>query len=122
MAKYLMQFYVFQWAAFAAGKTFAVTGCSEWADYESKEVLGSKVTVAIVKDDTVYKRKPGETTTNLYEKLDIKVPKKGFTVPIGSNVELVNPVATVFGQYNNMLSVRADDIKVVAPSVPPAKG
>ena len=39
-------------------------------------------------------------------------------IPIGVQVEAVDGVATVFGQYRNQLSARVADIKVVSPSAP----
>ena len=61
----------------------------------------------------VYKRQ-------LYEKLAIKV-SKAVAVPIGSIIIIVNGIASIYGEYRNQLSIRAEDIKI-APPTPPAKG
>lgn len=34
-------------------------------------------------------------------------------LPIGSVVRIVNPVATVYGEYRNQLSVKADDVVAI---------
>lgn len=122
MLKHLSDFAPFQFGKFADGKKFVSTGCTQWLDYETKKLLGTKIDLVIIEDSTDYLTKPGETVTNQYEKFVAKIAKTDISVPNGSVVELVNPVAVVFGQYRNQLSVKADDIKVVAPSVPPAKG
>ena len=45
--KGLGSFVSFNWADFAAGKTFQVVGCAPWVDFETKAKLGSKVEVVI---------------------------------------------------------------------------
>lgn len=105
-------FLKFIWDEFCAGKEFTVTGVSEWVDYESKAHLGTKVDVVISADATTYKAKDGQQISNLYERLTFKIAKN-VTVPIGAKVVPVNAVATVYGQYRNLLSVKCDDIQVV---------
>lgn len=110
--KKLSQFTDFNLKRFLEGKVLGAVGCSEWLDFKSKEHLGTKVEAAILKDETPYSQKEGETVTNLYEKLVFKI-KKDVTVPLGANVVPVNAVASVYGEYRNQLSITADDIKVV---------
>ena len=38
----------------------------------------------------------------------------GLNIPIGSSIELINPVGVVYGEYHNRLSLTADDVKVIA--------
>jgi uncharacterized phage protein gp47/JayE len=102
----------FDWDAFSAGKRYLVVGVSEWKDFESKEHLGTVVEVVISKDDTQYAQKEGEHVSNLFEKLKFKV-RKDVDVPIKSYVEPVGVKATVYGDYRNQLSVKADGIKVI---------
>lgn len=109
--KYLSQFVKFQWSDFAKDKQFLVTGCSQWVDRNSDELLGTRVEVAIVKDATHYQHKEGESGSNLFEKLIFKVSKE-ISVPENSLVVAVNAVAKVYGDYRNQLSVTCDDIKV----------
>lgn len=108
--KNLMQFLLFDIASFLAGKRLVVTGIEKWVDYTTKQVLGSKAILAIVEDNTPYKPKAdGSLATNLYEKLTVKIPGN-VTVPVGTEVTIINPTATVYGEYRNQLSVKADDI------------
>lgn len=112
--KKLMLFLLFVWEKFAAGKEFTVIGVAPWIDYDTKQPLGTKVDVVISADRTPYPVKDGEIVSNLYERLSFKVAKN-VSVPIGSKVLPVNPIATVYGEYKNMLSVKCDDIKVMQP-------
>ena len=107
--KKLGVFVAFDWARFARDKIFTATGTSPWKDQQGN-VLGTRVEAAITQDNTDY----GDTTvSNLYEKVTIKVPKPGVIIPIGAVVEPVNPVATVYGEFRNLLSIKAADVKVV---------
>lgn len=109
--KGLSQFRHFDFPGFVAGKDLTVTGVKQWREYETDKVLGTAVTVAITRDETPYKPgKDGAQISNLFEKFTVKVPTPNVSVKIGDVVTLINPVATVYGQYNNELSVRADDI------------
>ena len=111
--KNLIQFLIFNIIAFLKGKILVVTGISDWKDYQSGVLLGKKIEVVITKDDTEYRQKPGQTITNIYEKMVIKVPSSAKLPRMGDQIELVNPSATVYGDYRNLLSIKADDIKVV---------
>lgn len=106
----LYLFVRFDIIAFLLGKILTVTSLKTWKDYDSGKELGTAVTVAITQDETEYR--PGEQGANMFEKFTIKVPVPitNVTVKIGDVVTPVNPVATVYGQYRNQLSVKADDI------------
>lgn len=107
--KKLNVFVKFDWRAFSSGKIFTTVACSPWKDQQGN-VIGTRIETAITKDDTDY----GDTTvSNIYEKVTIKVPKPGVIIPIGAVVEPVNPVATVYGEFRNLLSIKAADVKVV---------
>lgn len=111
--KNLNQFMLFDWKTFSDGKRFRVTGTSEWKDYDSGNHLGTKVEVAIVEDRTQYKPdKNGNVQTNSYEKFPVKVAKN-VSVPVGAFVALDGVTATVYGEYRNQLSVKAQDIHVL---------
>ncbi len=110
--KKLAQFSQFDWDSFITGKILRSTECSELKDHNTGEHIGTKVVVAIVRDDTKYKQNDGENVTNLFEKFNIKV-LKDVNVPIGATVVPVNAKATVYGEYRNMLSVTAEDIQVI---------
>jgi len=114
--KYLGQFQKFDSESFFKEKVLIANGCSQWVDSDTKQVLGTKISTVIVKDDTEYNQKDGEAASNLFEKFNVKVPKT-VSVPVGARIELVNPVGTIWGDYRNQLSVTADDIKILnAPS------
>lgn len=102
-------FLTFLWINFAKGKVFTVTSCGPWND-QNGNVLGSRIVTAITEDKTDY---GVEGVSNLYERVTFKIPMLDVTFPVGATVEPVNPVATVYGQYRNQLSVKADDVKVV---------
>lgn len=109
--KFLKQFLKFHWNGFCDGKQFVCMGCKEWVDYDSKKHLGTKVEAVICRDDTPYKRKDGETVSNLYEKITFKCAKD-INVPINAVILPVNAVAKVYGDYNEKLSVTCEDIQI----------
>lgn len=121
--KNIYQFKRFDWDAFAKDKLFRCIGIAQWSEYKTKEVLGTKVQVAIVKDDTPYKpfKDGSPAPNNLFEKIDFKIPKskKDVQVKVGDMVIPVNAVATVYtlkdSTKENQLSIKADDVKVLQP-------
>lgn len=74
--KYLRQFEHFDWSSFAKHKRFMTVGIAPLKDQETKELIGTRVYVAITQDDTPYERKENEKGSNLFEKLVVKVPKQ----------------------------------------------
>lgn len=120
--KGLNQFAVFDFERFCQGKRFVATASKAWVDYETKQHLGSVVTVAITEDQTVYKPgKDGKAISNLFEKMDWKV-EQDVNIPVGAQVVPVDGVATIYGEYRNQLSVKVADIKVIQPSAPVSGG
>lgn len=120
--KGLRQYVGFDFPRFSKDKLFTVTGVSNWVDFNTKLPLGTRVEVVISSDQTPYApSKDGRPISNLYEKLTFKIDKN-INVPIGATVVPLGAVATVYGQYQNELSIRAADIKVISPSAPPASG
>lgn len=112
--KGLNQFLVFNWDAFAEGKTFVVTGISEYQDFETKAHLGTKLDCVIATDTTPYKFKEGEIFSNRFEKISFKVAKD-VNIPVEARVVPKNVVATIYGEYRNQLSVKCEDIAIVMP-------
>ena len=102
--KCLGQYNRFDLAGFLADKTLAFTGASVWKDYAT-----------ITRDDTPYKVKDGESVSNLYNKLTVKVPGK-VDLKIGTEVEIVDGEATVYGEYRNQLSIKAKAVRPVTSS------
>lgn len=114
----LKPFQVFQTEKFLKDKELTVTNIKLWQDFDSKELLGVKVEVAITKDETDYPAgRDGTVMTNLFEKLIFKVPKSSVDVKANDIVTPVHPVATIYGDYQNQLSITADDVVKV-----PAEG
>lgn len=91
-----------------------VIGISEWKEYKTEKHLGVKIEVVITKDATEYTQKEGEKVSNLYEKLIFKCHKE-IKVPLNAMIEPINPVATVYGDFRNQLSIVVDDIRVITP-------
>ncbi len=118
--KGLRGFEEFKILEFLTGKTLAVVECAEWKDYVDGKpgpVRGSRVTVVVLEDKTVYPTtgKDGQPISNKYAQLTVKIPgKMGLSIPVDTIVELVNPTAKVWGDYRNQLSITAEDIRPVA--------
>lgn len=111
--KFLSQFTKFDFDRFSEGKEYMVVEAIPWLENNTKRLLGTTVSVVIITDKTQYSDvKPGN---NRYEKLNFKV-KKQVNVSPDTRVIPVNPIAKVYGDYNNLLSVTCDDIKVIEPS------
>lgn len=102
----------FLWPEFVKGKTLKAVSCGPWVDYQTKAHMGTKVEAVIVDDNTVYPTKDGKVISNLYEHMQIKVPKE-ISVPVGAIVEPIDVEARVWGEYQNRLSVKAKDIHII---------
>ena len=120
--KYLNNFIVFNFKAFAKGKQFVLKEITEWKDFETKEVLGSKVTLTIVVDDTIYQTKDGEEEgVNQYEWLTIKVRQpldkfNGWKRNDKIKVARIEK-ASVYGDYQNQLSIIGDVFNETKPDL-----
>lgn len=112
--KYLNQFNTFDLDKFLDGKKLVVLGCAPLKDNDTGNVIGTRVSTVILADNTAYKRKEGETGSNRFEKLVIKVNKL-LTIPENSVVTPVNGVGSIYGEYRNQLSIKAEDIRVIQP-------
>lgn len=111
----LTQFLKFDAEAFLKDKSFLVIAVKEWLDFETKKKLGTAVETVITKDDTPYRTKDGKPAeTNRFEKIIFKV-SKDVDIPLDSYIKAVNPTATVYGEYRNLLSLKCDDIQVLQP-------
>lgn len=110
--KFLNQFQKFDFDTFAKEKAFMVIGCTPWKENGKDNILGTKVETVICADNTEYKRAEGDTSTNKFEKLTFKVSQIGLNIPTESIVRPVNPVATIWGEFRNQLSVKCSDMQV----------
>lgn len=118
----LNQFLGFDFTRFCQGKRFVTTGSKAWVDYDTKQHLGTVVTVAITEDQTAYKPgKDGKAISNLFEKMNWKI-EKDINIPVGVQVVPVDGVATIYGEYRNQLSAQVADIKVIQPTAPVSGG
>lgn len=109
----LKQFLRFDSDAFFRDKRLMAVGCKPWADHNSGALLGTKIDTLITQDATKYAPgKDGKPISNQYQRLTIKV-RKQISVPMESVVVPVNPVCTIWGDFQNELSVKADDLKIV---------
>lgn len=111
--KKLSIFLNFNWEAFAKDKTFMVTECKPWLDYETKKVWGTKVGFIIIEDKTNYNAPEGETVSNAWEKGVIKI-RKELNIPEKSIIQTKGVIASVYGEYRNQLSIEADEITVIS--------
>ena len=111
--KKLNDFIFFDFKKFWEGKAGVCTSLEPWIDFESKKVVGTKAKIAIVKDETQYRQKDGENVTNKFESFIVKIPKTEVNDLVDRPVRIINPVATVYGQYRNELSVKADDVQAI---------
>lgn len=109
----LSLFQRFDIEAFLKNKKLQTVGVQEWRDYKTQNVLGTKVEVVIIADETDYGNFDGEVISNLYEKLNVKIPAKLTNVPMQAEVRLLNPEAVVFGEYRNQLSITAENIEII---------
>lgn len=112
--KHLGEFLHFDIEGFLKDKALMTVAVKEWNDYESKKHMGTKVEVVITQDNSPYRQKAGEQTTNRFEKLTFKIPKD-INVPLETYVVPVNAKATVYGEYRNMLSISAEDVRILQP-------
>lgn len=110
--KKLQQFVYFDINGFLEKIKLVTTGIGTWKDFESGAKRGTKIEVVIASDKHVYPTNDGEVINNLYEKLNIKVPKD-IVVPMNTEIRLVNPVGTIYGEYRNQISITAEDIQIV---------
>ena len=84
--KGLNQFQSFDFEAFVHGKQFTVIGTSEYADFETKQHLGTKVDCVIIVDKTPYNFKDGKSFSNRFEKISFKV-EKDVSIPLDAHVD-----------------------------------
>ena len=105
--KGLREFVKFDALSFLKGKQLLLMRESPWTDYKSGKEIGAKLTAVVWTDDTKYHK---DGVTNEGSELDIKIPglkaeevnrnNRGF-------IKLINPTGTVYGDYQNELSLKA---------------
>lgn len=106
--KGLSQFQQFNWQEFLADKRLTYLKTADWKDGDT--TLGSKVTMQIIEDRTLYS-KPG--IDNFGEQLTVKVrgvaPSAFAQMRPFSTELIVKDVerASIYGEYRNQLSIIA---------------
>lgn len=119
--KHLRDFNTFDSNAFFKDKLLVARECSDWQDEVTGIHQGTKVVVAIDKDNTVYQIKDGEKfIDNEYEKITVKV-KNDVKFAKNTPVILVNAVAKIWGDFGDKLSVTADDMLPAQPKQQPVR-
>lgn len=113
--KKLNQFNYFDAEGFFGKLKLVTVGKSTWKDFDTGEIKGSKIELVVAGDRHKYRTTDGDVVNNMYEKISVKVAKE-IDIPMNVEVILVNPEATIYGDYRNQLSVTAEDIQVVSKS------
>lgn len=119
----LRQFEVFDAARFFEGKILVCKGCAplqEYADGKATgKVLGTKVTVGIMLDETSYKPYPdGSTPDNSCKSFDVKlIGQDGVDIPRRARVTLINPTGSIYAvegsKRRDHISIAADEVRVI---------
>lgn len=105
----LTYFNKFDVDSFLKDKKIMIMNAKEYLNYETKVLEGYTYVCIIDTDNTEYANK----ARNLNEGEQFNVKVKGTKRPFKKYqfVKLVNPKATIYGEFRNFLSVKADDIK-----------
>ena len=111
--KKLNQFNYFDAEGFFSKLKLITVGSTVWKEYGSNVVKGPKLEVVIARDKHRSNSNEGEVVNNMYEKLTVKLPKE-MDVPMNVEVKLINPEASIYGEYRNQLSIVAEDVQVVS--------
>ena len=108
--KGLRIFLEFNIEKFLENKDVKVIASDKWQSYDnngSVEVVGTKYKCVIADDETFYGK---DDIDNTGEQLIIKVKKPVKNFKKFSSIRLVNAIGKVYGDYQNNLSIEAEDI------------
>lgn len=105
--KKLNQFNYFDAEGFFSKLKLITVGSTVWKEYGSNVVKGTKLEVVIASDKHRYNSNEGEVVNNMYEKLTVKLPKE-MDVPMNVEVKLINPEASIYGEYPDSYYVFLD--------------
>lgn len=106
--KKLRQFAPFNFPSFSEKKDLRCVASQPWIDFDSKAKLGTKYTLIILQDATEYGNKD---ITNAGQIFDVKIPSEAKTFKPLAKVRLIDPTATIYGDFQNQLSVKAANIE-----------
>lgn len=116
--KQLRKFLRFDSDAFFEGKDVRVLAHEPWNDYEDgriTEILGTKYKCVIAVDNTDYENENLSSNLNGGEQVVVKVPGNAKEYVPFSRIKFVNAVGVVYGQYQNELSLTAEDVTIQEP-------
>lgn len=105
---------------FTKDKELAVKETRPMRDANTGIITGTRVEVMIWKDQTEYApNKDGSIPSNLYNNFVVKVHKKDLGLEINDIVEFKGVIAKIYGEYNNELTVDAEDVVVIRKGLMP---
>ena len=111
--KGLRGFQRFDIRGFLAGKQLLLMGMEDLRDHESRKIIGARLKTIILTDDTIYSK---DGLNNEGSELNVKTEGLDAQVVDRNNrsfIKLRNPSATIYGDFQNMLSVKADGFDYV---------
>jgi len=111
--KKLRQFNKFDCDTFFKDKDVRVLAHEDWNEYSDGEIsrkLGTKYKCVIASDNTKY-NDDNEIDVNAGEQVDIKVASEAKEYKKFNRILLLNATATVYGTFQNQLSVIAEEVK-----------
>lgn len=111
--KKLRQFAPFNFPKFSEKIDLRCVASQPWIDFDSKANLGTKYTLIILQDATDYGNKD---ITNAGQTFDVKVPGEAKPFKPLSKIKLIDPTATIYGDFQNQLSVKANDVEFIGQS------
>ena len=106
---------IFNNKEFFEKKDFQLFSVEKWVDYNTKKEVGAKYKVVIYRDNSDY----GDlSVSNAGETIMVKVSGEKAIDYDGQPrfVRLINPRATIYGEFRNELSVHADGLEYVEQS------
>lgn len=105
---------------FTKDKELAVKEMRPMRDANTGIITGTRVEVMIWKDQTEYApNKDGSIPSNLYNNFVVKVHKKDLGLEINDIVEFKGVIAKIYGEYNNELTIDAEDVVVIRKGLMP---
>lgn len=109
--KKVRKFQKFDMAEYIRKKELRAIAFRDWVCWDTKKKLGTIVETVIFADATDY---GDPAITNVFEKLAWKIPKDSMDIPVNSVVVPVNPTGVLYGEFQNQISAKADDLKIVS--------
>ncbi|KXU01360.1 hypothetical protein SCODD09_01383 [Streptococcus constellatus] len=111
--KKLNSFTKFDAEAFLTNKSIIAISDEEWKEKDGDQyiVRGRKVKCLIFSDNTDYGKGAEDRDLNAGEQLVIKVPQTTLApYQKGNRISLINPSGTVYGEFRNQLSLKAEKV------------